>query len=81
MESWNNELYMSLVFELEFKEDIEDELENDLFLQMVDVVSSEFLDESSTKPKVLLLLPSSCFKKCHLGIDYVLTWRKCLHAN
>ena len=31
---------------------MDDDLENDLILQMVDVVSSELLDESSTKPKV-----------------------------
>ena len=52
MESWEDELERSLGFDLGFEEDMEDDFEIDLFLHMVDVVSSEILGESSTKPKV-----------------------------
>ena len=52
MESWEDELERSLGFGLGFEEDMEEEFENDLFLQMVDVVSSEILGKSSTRPKV-----------------------------
>ncbi|KAG0571968.1 hypothetical protein KC19_VG057400 [Ceratodon purpureus] len=51
MESWEDELERALGLEIGFEEDMEDELENDLFLQMVDVVSIELLGEPSIKPK------------------------------
>jgi hypothetical protein len=52
MESWEDELERSLGFGLGFDEEMEEEFENDLFIQMVDVFSSEVLGESSTMPKV-----------------------------
>ena len=51
MESWEDELERNLCFDLGFEEDMEDEFENELFMQMVDVVSFELLGEcSSTSP-------------------------------
>jgi hypothetical protein len=52
MESWEDELERSLGFGLGFDEDMEEEFENDLFLQMVEAFSTEALGESSTRPKV-----------------------------
>ena len=52
MESWEDELERNLCFDLGFEEDIEYEFENELFMQMVDVVSSELLGECSSNPPV-----------------------------
>ena len=52
MESWEDELERSLGFGLGFEEDMEEEFENDLFLQMVESFCSEVLGESTRRPKV-----------------------------
>ncbi len=50
MESWEDELERNLCFDLGFEEDMEDEFENELFMQMVDVVSSELLGDLFQSP-------------------------------
>ena len=52
MESWEDELERNLGLDLGFEEDIEDEFENELFMHMVDVASSELLGECSATPPV-----------------------------
>jgi len=52
MDTWEDELERSLGFGLGFEEDMEEEFENDLFLQMVEDFCSEVLGESSNRPKV-----------------------------
>jgi hypothetical protein len=52
MDSWEDELERNLCFDLGFEEDMEDEFENELFMQMVDVVSSEILGQCSSTPVV-----------------------------